>query len=123
MAGNREGEIVCGARVSNCTNRFGRADFLSDFSVCTSLARRNVEKRLPYPLLKRRTSDIQRQIGKSVRWIFHITHYSLDKAGGFRLIVPEVRLGKPRLQIFNKLGGAVSNKDGDHAFIGRCHEN
>src|ERR1700761_5796349 len=117
VTGNREGEIVNGARVPDCANCFRRADFSRDFGIGAGGAWWNVEKRFPYALLKLRASDIQRQIGKSIRRIFHVIHNSLDRSGGFGFIVQKVRLGETRLQVFEKSGVAVANEYGDYALI------
>src|SRR6266480_3127023 len=62
MAWHDDGELVAGAGLRNCTHGSGLPQRGGDVAVGRGAAGRDFLQRTPYPRLKRRAADIERQV-------------------------------------------------------------
>src|SRR5579859_4492889 len=67
MAWDRDCEVVCGASAGDGPDSLGHSDPARHFSVRHRLTNRDVLKGPPYPLLERRTPDIERKVETEAR--------------------------------------------------------
>ena len=62
MTRDRNGELVCAARLRHSPNSLRHADLRRDIGIARRRPRRNLPQRLPDALLECRATDIERQI-------------------------------------------------------------
>src|SRR5258707_7757338 len=114
MAGDRNGELVCGAGSSHGAHGLGCANATSNLGIGYGFADWDFLESLPNPLLERRAANIQRQIRVYARRL-----HKADNASNQRFVVAirpdEMRLGESILQAAHEAVGIVSQKNGRNA--------
>ena len=111
MAGDRQRQRIGGTRPGDPPGRFGRTDTPGDFQVARRVPHRNLTQRLPDPLLKCGTAQIERQVEPKLRCVdkpHHLGYPTLEPGippdqGSFREAI---------LKITRELIRIVAQQDG-----------
>jgi len=121
VAGDYDGDWVCGAGASDSADCLWHADAVRNLRVGDGLARGDFPEGLPNFLLEGCALQVERQV-KPGAGLFNETDYTGDKAFVVAVAANQTRPGETVLEVAGELGGIIAQQDRANAFVGRRDE-
>ncbi|RMS46914.1 hypothetical protein ALP71_05798 [Pseudomonas coronafaciens pv. garcae] len=122
MAGNGHGKRVGTTSVGHSTNGAGHTYLRGDLRVSDGRSGRYAPQCLPYPLLKHRATNVQRQRKAGGRRLYK-AHDLGNQRFELRVCTDKVGVWEPVLKTFDKHVGIISERNGADTFAAGRHQN